>query len=479
MDSGIDTKMRFSLSPVQNNDLAYRQWIRALKSLVLFPDGIPSDFRKQIWLNLADHYIHSRDLNWESIKGVCFNDNTNPDDYDLDAQIIKDLHRTNTAGVSGSSLSEEDRVILKRVLLAFARWNKKIGYCQGLNVIAALIIDVMEHNAENAFKVMIYLIEHILPPRYYTNNLTGLTVDMSVFRDLLSIRFPYLASHLEKLRQNVAKYDVYEPPLTNLFTMQWFITLFATCFPRETVLRIWDCLLLRGSEILLRTALVFWNKISRLLVVAENPDQFYAIMEEVGKRCLENGVISARELIKGIHDISPFPYKEIHELKDKYTYNISPFNNSASQRIVLQDSNFRLSDFNLLTLIKFINKKNTSHTLQDNDHQNRNVCDIKALRDQYKTICQRHKQSLIMSNFPHCYQQDTTAHIYTSISHTKNNQPIKVQDRKIRNKINCGESIITFDPTDCEIEPIINHLYIKPGPKAKHRKNRKAILYSS
>ena len=31
----------------------------------------------------------------------------------------------------------------------------------------------------------------------------------------------------------------YEPPLTNVFTMQWFLTLFSTCLPRETVLRVW------------------------------------------------------------------------------------------------------------------------------------------------------------------------------------------------------------------------------------------------
>jgi hypothetical protein len=36
----------------------------------------------------------------------------------------------------------------------------------------------------------------------------------------------------------------YEPPLTNVFTMQWFLTLFSTCLPRETVLRVWDLIFL-------------------------------------------------------------------------------------------------------------------------------------------------------------------------------------------------------------------------------------------
>ncbi len=53
----------------------------------------------------------------------------------------------------------------------------------------------------------------------------------------------------------------YEPPLTNVFTMQWFLTLFATCLPKPTALRVWDCVVLEGSEILLRTALAIWNKL--------------------------------------------------------------------------------------------------------------------------------------------------------------------------------------------------------------------------
>lgn len=46
-----------------------------------------------------------------------------------------------------------ERVLLKRVLLAYARYNKTIGYCQGFNVIAALILEVMEYNEETALKV--------------------------------------------------------------------------------------------------------------------------------------------------------------------------------------------------------------------------------------------------------------------------------------------------------------------------------------
>ena len=113
---------------------------------------------------------------------------------------------------------------------------------------------------------MIFLIDSVLPSSYLANNLRALSVDMAVFRDLLKQHLPKLATHLEHLQQ-AASDDAagasYEPPLTNVFTMQWFLPLFATCLPRDTTFRVWDSVLLEGSEIMLRTALAIWSKLQR------------------------------------------------------------------------------------------------------------------------------------------------------------------------------------------------------------------------
>ena len=68
------------------------------------------------------------------------------------ASVLQDLHRTGCSGFNGQD-NEEDRAVLKRVLLAYARWNKQVGYCQGFNVIAALILDVMDRKEDDALKV--------------------------------------------------------------------------------------------------------------------------------------------------------------------------------------------------------------------------------------------------------------------------------------------------------------------------------------
>lgn len=67
---------------------------------------------------------------------------------------MKDLHRTGCSGFSGEE-NEEDRASLKRVLLAYARWNKNVGYCQGFNVMAALLLEVVDRKEADALKVRI------------------------------------------------------------------------------------------------------------------------------------------------------------------------------------------------------------------------------------------------------------------------------------------------------------------------------------
>ena len=69
-------------------------------------------------------------------------------------------------------------------------------------MLAAIILEVMEKSEPESLKVMIFMIEGILPECYFTDNLRGLSVDMAVFRDLLKLRLPRLSQHLDNLQKN-------------------------------------------------------------------------------------------------------------------------------------------------------------------------------------------------------------------------------------------------------------------------------------
>ncbi|XP_078595905.1 TBC1 domain family member 30-like isoform X2 [Branchiostoma floridae x Branchiostoma japonicum] len=319
---GIDTRMKFSIEPMPGKK-GFRQWFDAMKAVVRLPHGLPSEWRKRVWLCLADKHIQNLQLDWDKMCRLAFNERSNPDDDKLGVQIVKDLHRTGCSGFC----AEQDRVVLKRVLLAYARWNKSVGYCQGFNVLAALILEVVERVEEDALKVMIYLIDYVLPDSFFANNLRALSVDMAVFRELLRIRLPDLSKHLDDLqkRANSNPQGNYEPPLTNVFVMQWFLTLFATCLPKSTVLRVWDSVFFEGSEILLRTALAIWAKLGDRLRDLDSADQFYGTMAMLCQEMLMMNLIDPNELVQTVYSLAPFPFPGLDELREKYTYNITPF----------------------------------------------------------------------------------------------------------------------------------------------------------
>lgn len=125
-----------------------------MKALVRLPGGVPKEFRKSVWLNLSKQYITEINLDWHKVRRAAFNDRSNPDDHELGIQIVKDLHRTGCSSFSGSD-NEQDRALLKRVLLAFARYNKTVGYCQGFNIIVAQILEIVDKKEEDALMCMV------------------------------------------------------------------------------------------------------------------------------------------------------------------------------------------------------------------------------------------------------------------------------------------------------------------------------------
>ncbi|XP_038148060.1 TBC1 domain family member 30 isoform X2 [Cyprinodon tularosa] len=325
----VDTRLKFTIEPSLGNN-GFQQWYDALKSVARLPTGIPKEWRKKVWLTLADHYLHSISIDWEKTLRFAFNERSNPDDDSLGIQIVKDLHRTGCSSYCGQE-GEQDRVVLKRVLLAYARWDKSVGYCQGFNVLAALILEVTEGDESDALKVMIYLIDKVLPESYFANNLRALSVDMAVFRDLLRVKLPMLSQHLQHLQRaaNREAGGSYEPPLTNVFTMQWFLTMFATCLPAPTVLKIWDSVFFEGSEVLFRVALAIWDRLGERIEECQSADEFYSTMGCLTQEMLEENLIDPTELMQEVYSMAVFPFPQLAELREKYTYNITPFPTSV------------------------------------------------------------------------------------------------------------------------------------------------------
>ncbi|XP_028174270.1 uncharacterized protein LOC114362895 [Ostrinia furnacalis] len=294
----------------------YAEWLHAMRLVARLPAGVPHHFRKKLWLTLAERHLSSRNVEWTLAERACFRGTAQPDDTELGAQILKDLHRTGCSLFCGTE-GRENQAMLRRVLLAYARWNKEVGYCQGFNMLAAIILEVMEKSEADSLKVMIYLVEAVLPEGYFADDLRGLSADMAAFRDLLRLRLPRLANHMDHL-QRISDGGGVEPPLPDVFTMQWFLTLYATWLPRESLLRIWDLVLLDGNEVLLLTALAIWDMLQDRILSARSADEFYSCMGGGAGAVYEAG----EALVARVVAFGSVP--ELPRLRSLHRYRVTP-----------------------------------------------------------------------------------------------------------------------------------------------------------
>lgn len=84
--------------------------------------------------------------------------------------------------------SDKGLASLRRVLQAFALHNRDIGYCQSLNFVAGMMLIFMEE--EDAFFLLLTVVEQLLPADYYTKSMVGTYVDQFVLAHIIKNFLP-------------------------------------------------------------------------------------------------------------------------------------------------------------------------------------------------------------------------------------------------------------------------------------------------
>lgn len=197
---------------------------REFRSLVL--GGIPVALRAKVWAECSGASAMRVPGYYDDlVKGVGGSD---PDPSVVE-QIDMDIHRTLTDNVffrKGPGVAK-----LRDVLLAYSRRNSEVGYCQGMNLIAASLLLIMP-TAEDAFWILTSMIEIILPQHYYDHGLLASRADQVVLRQYISQVLPRLSAHLEDLGIEL-----------EALTFQWFLSVFTDCLSAEALYRVWDVVL--------------------------------------------------------------------------------------------------------------------------------------------------------------------------------------------------------------------------------------------
>ena len=70
--------------------------------------------------------------------------------------------------------------------------------------------------------------------------------------------------------------------------------------------------------------MAIWEGLEERILDVSTADEFYCAMGQLSREMLDFTPAECDTLIKDLVDISPFPFTEVYELREKYTFNITP-----------------------------------------------------------------------------------------------------------------------------------------------------------
>lgn len=252
------------------------------KALVL--GGIPVAYRAKIWSECSGATALRIPGYYEDL----ISQGADQDDPAVVGQIQMDIHRTLTDNIFFRKGPGVQR--LSELLLAYSRRNKDVGYCQGMNLIAANLLLIMP-SAEDAFWILASIIESILPHGYYDQSLMASRADQQVLRQFVSTVLPKLSAHLDMLAIEL-----------EALTFQWFLSVFTDCLCAEALFRVWDVVLCTndGSTFLFQIALALLKLNETNLLQCDTPAGVYTyINHHMTEHAISiDGLVQAGEALR-------------------------------------------------------------------------------------------------------------------------------------------------------------------------------------
>ncbi|KAK4133205.1 TBC-domain-containing protein [Trichocladium antarcticum] len=233
------------------------------RALVL--GGIPVAYRAKIWSECCGAKALRIPGYYEDLAS------RPPDQTDDDAQITQQIQADITRTLTDNIFFRRGPGVAKlhQVLLAYARRNPDVGYCQGMNLVVANLL-LLTPSAEDAFWILVAIVESILPPNYFDHSLRASRADQQVLRQYVADVLPRLSAHFDALAIDL-----------ETMTFQWFLSLFTDCLSAEALFRVWDVVLCTpldggaGAVFLFQVALALLKLNEAFLLRCASPAEVY------------------------------------------------------------------------------------------------------------------------------------------------------------------------------------------------------------
>ncbi|CAD5234909.1 unnamed protein product [Bursaphelenchus xylophilus] len=285
--------------------------------------GIPRSMRSAVWRVLINQEVADLKEKYGEYyyRNLCSSQGTPSEKIYCTShqkQINLDLLRTMPSNVHFMSASCKGVNHLQAVLRSFCLHNPSLGYCQGMNFLAATALLFV--SPEDAFWFLIAVTERYFDSSYFDQNLSGAQADQEVLKELVELKFPKLSKHLEEC-------DI---DLTTV-TLNWFLALFFDAVPFQTMLRIWDCFLLEGAKVLFRFTVALLGQYQDEILDRTDTIAVMKVLKAAVRLTYDvDGLIKF-----AFDDLQPFPSRTT--LKNKHSGYLELLKVRLNQRMVLRN----------------------------------------------------------------------------------------------------------------------------------------------
>ena len=203
--------------------------------------GVPSALRGRVWLLLADKQVQPKRGVFDQMCQASSESQRQPDKYQFSILIEQDLHQCFPVSQPFDGMGGSTRDTIRRILHAYAFYNPKVGYTEGMCLLVGLLLTHL--HAEDAFWLLDAIVHGYGMEHIYTGDMHRLHVDNLVVDELL--RMVDVELH-QQLR------DLSIEPI--MFLPGWILPIFVRTLPWATLVRVWDMFMCYGYTFLLRTA---------------------------------------------------------------------------------------------------------------------------------------------------------------------------------------------------------------------------------
>jgi len=195
------------------------------------------------------------------------------------------------------SFGGPERQMLLRILHTYANLNPDVGYCQGMNFVAGLLLLVSNFSEEDTFWMFVCMMDDRNLNGFYKEKFPLLQSYLSAFDQMVAETIPDLRDHF-----------VEEGVQPAVYLHQWFLSVFVNCLPLPTVLIIWDVIMVDGFLVILPIALSLLKVLKHVLMPMpmEEIVRFLKAMKAGEEEC--DASIVGQLLVKQSHTVEMPPH---------------------------------------------------------------------------------------------------------------------------------------------------------------------------